>query len=76
MATVTAETLGLKPKNVTVKIGSTEYPWCGSSGGSTTTPSVAPAIRNAALKAADHLKKLAAEKLEISPDDISIEKRK
>ncbi len=76
MAIVTAETLGLKPKNETVKIGSTEYPRCGSSGGSTTTPSVAPAIRNAALKAADYLKKLAAEKLEISPDDISIEKRK
>ncbi|MBA7553373.1 Nicotinate dehydrogenase medium molybdopterin subunit [subsurface metagenome] len=76
MATVTAETLGLKPKDITVKIGSTEYPWCGSSGGSTTTPSVAPAIRNAALKAADYLKKMAAEKLEIKADDISIGNRK
>lgn len=76
MATVTAETLGLKPKDVTVKIGSTEYPWCGASGGSTTTPSVAPAIRDAALKAADYLKKMAAEKLEIKADDISISNRK
>ena len=76
MSTVTAETLGLKPKDITVKIGSTEYPWCGSSGGSTTAPSVAPAIRDAALKAADYLKKLAAEKLEIKSDDISIENRK
>jgi xanthine dehydrogenase YagR molybdenum-binding subunit len=76
MATITAETLGLKPKDVTVKIGSTEYPWCGASGGSTTTPSVAPAIRDAALKAADYLKKMAAEKLEIKPDDINIENRK
>ena len=76
MATVTAETLGLKPEDVTVKIGSTEYPWCGSSGGSTTTPSVAPAIRDAALKAADFLKKMAAEKLEIKADDISLGNRK
>ncbi len=76
MATVTAETLGLKPKDITVKIGSTEYPWCGSSGGSTTTPSVAPAIRDAALKAADYLKKMAAEKLEIKAADISIGNRK
>ena len=76
MAAVTAETLGLKPKDVTVKIGSTEYPWCGSSGGSITTPSVAPAVRDAALKAADYLKKQAAKKLEIKPDDIEIENRK
>jgi CO/xanthine dehydrogenase Mo-binding subunit len=76
MATVTAETLGLRPEDVTVKIGSTDYPWCGSSGGSTTTPSVAPAIRDAALKAAEYLKKMAAEKLEINADDISLGKRK
>jgi xanthine dehydrogenase YagR molybdenum-binding subunit len=76
MATITAETLGLRPKDITVKIGNTEYPWCGSSGGSTTTPSVAPAIRDAALKAADYLKKMAAEKLEIKADDISIGNRK
>jgi xanthine dehydrogenase YagR molybdenum-binding subunit len=76
MATITAETLGLKPKDITVKIGSTEYPWCGSSGGSTTTPSVAPAIRDAVLKAADYLKKMAAEKLEIKADDIRIGNRK
>lgn len=76
MATVTAETLGLEPKDITVKIGNTEYPWCGSSGGSTTTPSVAPAIRDAALKAADYLKKLAAKKMEIRPDDIIIGDKK
>jgi len=76
MATVTAETLGLKPKDVTVKIGETVYPWCGSSGGSTTTPSVAPAVRDAALKAADYLKQQAAKKLKIDPDDIIIENKK
>ncbi len=76
MATVTAETLGLKPEDITVKIGSTEYPWCGPSGGSTTTPSVAPAIREAALKAADYLKNLAANKLKIKPEEVRSEEGK
>ncbi len=76
MATITAETLGLEPKDITVKIGNTEYPWCGSSGGSTTTPSVAPAIRDAALKAANYMKNQTAEKMEISPDDVIIGKEK
>lgn len=74
MAVVAAETLGLEPKDITVKIGNTSYPWCGSSGGSTTTPSVAPAVRDAALLAAEYLKGLAAEKLEIEPEDVLIGK--
>ncbi len=76
MATITAETLGLSPEDITVKLGSTEYPWCGSSGGSTTTPSVSPAVRDAALKAADYLKNLAADKLETKPEEIRIGKSK
>ena len=76
MAVITAETLGLKPEDITVKIGSTEYPWCGSSGGSTTTPSVAPAIRDAALKAADRLKQLAASEMKIAPEAVIIDKGK
>ncbi|MFP4083044.1 MAG: xanthine dehydrogenase family protein molybdopterin-binding subunit [Candidatus Aminicenantes bacterium] len=73
MAVITAETLGLKPPQVAVKLGSTEYPWCGSSGGSTTTPSVAPAVRDAAVKASDFLKKMAAQKLETASENILIE---
>lgn len=76
MAVITAETLGLKPEDITVKIGSTEYPWCGSSGGSTTTPSVAPAIRDAALKAAEGLKQLAAGEMKIAADAVIIDKGK
>jgi xanthine dehydrogenase YagR molybdenum-binding subunit len=76
MTTITAETLGLTTNDITVKIGNTMYPWCGSSGGSTTTPSVAPAVRDAALKAADYLRKLAAKKLETAVDDITIENKK
>jgi xanthine dehydrogenase YagR molybdenum-binding subunit len=76
MALVAAETLGLKPEDITVKIGSTEYPWCGSSGGSTTTPSVAPAVRDAALKAASYLKELAASHLKIGPETVRIDQGK
>jgi xanthine dehydrogenase YagR molybdenum-binding subunit len=76
MALVTAETLGLKPEDITVKIGSTEYPWCGSSGGSTTTPSVAPAVRDAALKATAFLKELAASQLKTGPETVRIDQGK
>lgn len=76
MATITAETLGLKPKDVTVKIGETVYPWCGSSGGSTTAPSVAPAVRDAALKAAEFLKEQAANKLNIKAAEVAIGNKK
>lgn len=76
MATITAETLGLKPKDVTVKIGETVYPWCGASGGSTTTPSVAPAVRDVALKTAEFLKQQAAKKLNIKPAEVIIENKK
>ncbi len=72
MATITADTLGVKPEDITVKIGDTEYPWCGSSGGSTTTPSVAPAIRDAALKAIEYLKEQAARTLEIDKDKVAV----
>ncbi len=72
MATVTADTLGLEPKDITVKLGDTTYPWAPNSGGSQTAPSVAPAIRDAALKAADWLKELAAKKLKIPAAGIVI----
>ncbi len=76
MAMVTAETLGLEPQDITVKIGDTTYPWAPLSGGSLTTPSVAPAIRDAALKAAEYLKNLAAKKLNIAASDIVLEHKK
>ena len=75
MAVVAAETLALEPQEITIKIGNSDYPWAPSSGGSTTTPSVAPAIRDAALKAVERLKQVAARKLEAKPDDIVMENR-
>lgn len=72
MAVVAAATLGLEPKEITVRIGSSDYPWAPSSGGSLTTPSVAPAVRDAALKALDRLKDIAARKLGAKPADITV----
>ena len=75
MAVVAAETLGLEPKDITIKIGNSDYPWAPGSGGSVTTPSVAPAVRDAALKAVERLKQVAARKLEAKPADIVMEGR-
>jgi xanthine dehydrogenase YagR molybdenum-binding subunit len=76
MAMVAAETLGLEPKDITIKIGDTTYPWAPISGGSLTNPSVAPAIRDAALKAAERLKGLAAKKLKIAASDVVLKNKK
>jgi xanthine dehydrogenase YagR molybdenum-binding subunit len=70
MAMITADTLGLEPQDITVKIGDTDYPWAILSGGSLTVPSVAPAVRRAALKAAERMKELAATILKVPADDI------
>jgi xanthine dehydrogenase YagR molybdenum-binding subunit len=70
MAVVAADTLGLDPQDITVKLGNSDYPYAPSSGGSLTTPSVAPAVRDASLKAVNHLKELAAKKFKVSVQDI------
>jgi xanthine dehydrogenase YagR molybdenum-binding subunit len=44
VAVVAAEVFGLKPEQITVKIGDTQFPPSGASGGSTTAASVCPAI--------------------------------
>ncbi len=76
MAVVAAEALGLQPEDITVKIGDTDYPWAPISGGSLTTPSVAPAMRDASLRAAEHIKELAAAKLEAPKERVVIEDKR
>ncbi len=51
IALITAELLGLKPEQVTVRIGDTQFPPSGGSGGSTTAASVSPAIYDVCTKA-------------------------
>ena len=70
IAVVAAETLGLNASDITVKVGDSDYPWAPSSGGSMTSPSVAPAVRDAALKAADFLKNAVSKRLGAPPSDI------
>ena len=76
MAVVAAETLGLDPKDITVKLGNSDYPWAPGSGGSQTTPSVAPAVRDAALKAVERLKAVAAAQLKVEAADVVMTGRK
>jgi len=76
MALVVAETLGLEPQDVVVHLGNSDLPWAPISGGSLTVPSVAPAVRDAALKAAEYLKTLASKKLGLPPADIVLENRR
>ncbi len=76
MAVVAAETLGLYPVDITVKLGNSDYPWAPLSGGSLTTPSVAPAVRDAALKAVEYLMDIAASKLKIPVSQIVLDDKK
>jgi xanthine dehydrogenase YagR molybdenum-binding subunit len=50
-AVLTAEELGLRPEQVEVQLGNTNDPPGPASGGSTTTPSISPATRQAAVQA-------------------------
>lgn len=55
IAVVAAEILGLKPEQITVKIGDTNYPPGPGSGGSTTCPSVSPTVFDICTKALQQL---------------------
>jgi xanthine dehydrogenase YagR molybdenum-binding subunit len=59
IAVVAADLLGLKPDQITVRIGDTRYPPSGGSGGSTTAASVSPAIYDVCTKALEELQKQA-----------------
>lgn len=70
MAEVAAEELGLTLKEVRVKMASTNYPEGPASGGSTTVPTLSPAIRTAAYAAKKKMFEIAAPLLGASPDDL------
>ena len=59
VAVVAAEVFGLKPEQITVKIGDTQFPPSGASGGSTTAASVCPAIFDACTNALQKLQQTA-----------------
>jgi xanthine dehydrogenase YagR molybdenum-binding subunit len=55
IALIAAEIFGLKPEQITPRVGDTNFPPSGGSGGSTTAASVSPAIFNTCTKALEEL---------------------
>ena len=70
MAVVTAEELGLQPKDITMHVGDTRWPFGPASGGSNTTNSVAPVVRMAANDAKKKLFAAAAPSLGAKPEEL------
>ena len=71
VAVITAETLGLPVSAVKAEIGDSNYPFSGGSGGSTTAPSVSPAIRVTASLALEALAARVAPTLGVPADQIT-----
>ncbi len=72
LAQVVAEELGLKPSDITIKIGDTSYPNGPGSGGSVTTNSITPVARDAAWKVKQEMLKQIAPKLGARADDLTL----
>jgi xanthine dehydrogenase YagR molybdenum-binding subunit len=72
LAQVVAEELGLRPQDVTVRIGDTAFPAGPASGGSVTTGSITPPARNAAHKVKLQLLEQVAPALGVGPGQLSL----
>ena len=70
MAQILAEQFGIPPAQVAVKVGDTSYPAGPNSGGSVTTLSLTPAVRDAAWQASQKFLANIAPALRASPDDL------
>jgi xanthine dehydrogenase YagR molybdenum-binding subunit len=72
MAIVAAEALGLNVDQVKSNIGNSSFPPGQASGGSTTTPSMAPPTWNSAIEARDELFKRVGKAINENPEDLSL----
>ena len=72
LAQVVAEELGLRPDDITVRIGDTDFPPGPSSGGSKTAGSITPAARKAAYQVRQKLYAAAAPALGTQPEDLAV----
>ncbi|MCA9733105.1 MAG: xanthine dehydrogenase family protein molybdopterin-binding subunit [Deferribacteres bacterium] len=70
IASVAAEELGLKPSDIVVSIGDSEYGFGPSSGGSVTTGGISPAVRDSAYLAKMRMFEIAAPLLETTPENL------
>jgi xanthine dehydrogenase YagR molybdenum-binding subunit len=72
LAVIAAEILGLEVVDVKSNIGNSTFPPGQPSGGSTTSPSMAPPCYNAATQARDELFKKIAPRFDAQPEDLSL----
>jgi xanthine dehydrogenase YagR molybdenum-binding subunit len=72
LAQVVAEELGLRPEDITLRIGDTDYPAGGPSYGSRTTASITPPARNAAHRVLRELIERVAPSLNATPADLVV----
>ena len=72
LAQVVAEEFGLRPQDITVRIGDTDFPAGPPSYGSRTTASITPPARNAAYKVKQTLLEMVAPKLGVAADDLAL----
>ena len=72
LAVIAAEVLGLEVGQIKSNIGNSTFPPGQSSGGSTTTPSMAPPCFDAAVKARDELFQKIAPGLDAKPEDLTL----
>ncbi len=72
LAQVVAEELGLRPEDISVRIGDTDFPPGPSSGGSKTAGSITPAARKAAYQVRQKLFAAAAPALGAQPADLAV----
>ncbi len=74
LAQVLAEQFGVPPAKVSVKVGDTNYPVGPNSGGSVTTASLTPAVRDAAWQASQKFLASIAPALGAAPSDLTLSK--
>src|ERR1700722_12369072 len=73
LAIIVAEELGIPPASVVIRIGDTRFPIGPDSGGSVTTGSISPAVRNAAWQAKQQLFAAVASKFGTTPDNLAVQ---
>ena len=72
LAQILAEQFGVLPAKVSVKVGDSNYPVGPNSGGSVTTASLSPAVRDAAWQASQKFLASIAPALGTSPSDLTL----
>jgi xanthine dehydrogenase YagR molybdenum-binding subunit len=72
LAIIAAEVLGLKPTDIISNIGNSTFPPGQPSGGSTTSPSMAPPCLDAVTRARDAMFAKLAPTLQAAPEDLSL----